>query len=48
MKTGSDKLRIHEGSYLLQILQKVGNAEHSDSKSEDTPASWVQKEIKLY
>lgn len=35
MKTGSNKSRIHEGSYLLQILQKVADAtRYSDSESE--------------
>lgn len=48
MKTGSNKFRIHEGSYLLQILQKVADAtKHSDSKSEEISA-WMQKEIKLF
>lgn len=40
MRTGNDKFRIHEGSYLFQILQKIADAtKYSDSKSEEI-LSW--------
>lgn len=49
MKTGSDKFRIHEGSYQLQILQKVADGtKYSNCKSEEISASWMQREIKFY
>lgn len=46
MKSGSNKFRIHEGRYVLQILQKaIDTTIYRDSESDEMSIPWMQKEI---